>query len=136
MLFGEWCAARHSLGYNVLPDWFLLFDVYDRSSGRFWSTSRRNALVAEAGLFTVPLVSSGCATLDAFNGFLLVANLNALFDRFLISFDDAGHLLISPRLSQSDLHGLGIYPSMTLRWLAREHHPYLRWHRARFLLGA
>ena len=41
--------------------------------------------------------------LDAFNGFLLVANLDALFDRFLISFDDAGHLLTSPRLLPSDL---------------------------------
>ena len=30
ILFGEWCAARHSLDYVTLPDWFLLFDVYDR----------------------------------------------------------------------------------------------------------
>ncbi|MGC3579948.1 HNH endonuclease [Pseudomonas aeruginosa] len=74
--------------------------------------------------------------LDAFNGFLLVANLDALFDRFLISFDDAGHLLISARLSPDDLHGLGIHPEMTLRWLAREHRHYLQWHRERFLLGA
>src|SRR5690606_68578 len=44
--------------------------------------------------------------LDAFNGFLLAANLDALFDRFLISFDDAGYLLISARLSPDDLHGL------------------------------
>ncbi|ALD91668.1 putative restriction endonuclease [Cupriavidus gilardii CR3] len=74
--------------------------------------------------------------LDAFNGFLLVANLDALFDRFLISFDDTGHLLSSARLSQSDLHELGIHPRMMLRWLASEHQPYLQWHRARFLLGA
>ncbi|WP_444437553.1 HNH endonuclease [Pseudomonas sp. A6] len=74
--------------------------------------------------------------LDAFNGFLLVANLDALFDRFLISFDDAGHLLISARLSPDDLHGLGIHPEMTLRWLASEHRHYLQWHRERFLLGA
>ncbi|WP_257945770.1 RNA ligase family protein, partial [Pseudomonas plecoglossicida] len=53
-LFGEWCAARHSLDYGTLPDWFLLFDVYDRSTGRFWSTVRRDALAAEAGLATVP----------------------------------------------------------------------------------
>ncbi len=65
MLFGEWCAARHSLNYDTLPDWFLLFDVYDRSRRRFWSTSRRNALASEAGLFTVPLVSSGSITLAA-----------------------------------------------------------------------
>lgn len=74
--------------------------------------------------------------LDAFNGFLLVANLDALFDRFLISFDDTGSLLTSARLSQSDLHGLGIHPGMTLRWLANEHRHYLQWHRERFLLGA
>lgn len=65
MLFGEWCAARHSLDYDTLPDWFLLFDVYDRSKRRFWSTSRRNALASEAGLFTVPRVSSGRTTLAA-----------------------------------------------------------------------
>ena len=65
ILFGEWCAARHSLDYAALPDWFLLFDVYDRSKRRFWSTSRRNALASEAGLFTVPRVSSGRTTLAA-----------------------------------------------------------------------
>lgn len=73
--------------------------------------------------------------LDAFNGFLLVANLDALFDRLLISFDDTGHLLTSARLSPSDLRGLGIHPGMTLRWLACEHRQYLQWHRERFLLG-
>ena len=31
ILFGEWCAARHSLDYQCLPDWWLLFDVYDRN---------------------------------------------------------------------------------------------------------
>ena len=40
--FGEWCAARHSLDYAALPDWFLLFDVYDRAAGRFWSSTRCN----------------------------------------------------------------------------------------------
>lgn len=63
MLFGEWCAARHSLGYDRLPDWFLLFDVYDRSQGRFWSAPRRNALAAMLGLATVPRLLEGCFTL-------------------------------------------------------------------------
>ncbi len=59
LLFGEWCAARHSLDYAMLPDWFLLFDVYDRSSGKFWSSTRRNALAAQAGLKRVPQVFCG-----------------------------------------------------------------------------
>ena len=63
ILFGEWCAARHSLDYSALPDWFLLFDVYDRSSGKFWSTRRRNAMAANTGLAVVPELSHTKVTL-------------------------------------------------------------------------
>lgn len=63
ILFGEWCAARHSFGYDSLPDWLLLFDVYDRDQRGFWSTARRNALAATAGLSTVPQVARGKFTL-------------------------------------------------------------------------
>lgn len=59
ILFGEWCAARHSLDYDHLSDWFLLFDVYDRLAQKFWSTPRRNALAAFLGLQTVPLLLVG-----------------------------------------------------------------------------
>lgn len=63
IIFGEWCAARHSLDYAMLPDWFLLFDVYDRTADRFWSSARRNVLARSAGLVTVPQVLHGKATL-------------------------------------------------------------------------
>lgn len=62
ILFGEWCAARHSLDYVKLEDWFLLFDVYDRLVKRFWSSARRNALARHAGLVTVPQVLHGKTT--------------------------------------------------------------------------
>lgn len=65
ILFGEWCAARHSLDYSNLPDWYLLFDVYDRQHGKFWSVRRRNALAAEANLTTVPHILTGHTTLSA-----------------------------------------------------------------------
>lgn len=59
VVFGEWCAARHSLGYSALPDWWLLFDVYDRQAQRFWSSARRDALARELGVTTVPRVDNG-----------------------------------------------------------------------------
>lgn len=65
IIFGEWCAARHSLDYSALPDWFLLFDVYDCAVGRFWSTTRRNWLAKAACLVTVPEVFHGRTTLSA-----------------------------------------------------------------------
>lgn len=75
---------------------------------------------------------SDAERLDVFNGFLLTANLDALFDRFLISFDEVGRLLTSPVLAMDDLHRLGVVPNMTLRWLAPDHQRYLTYHRSRF----
>ena len=71
--------------------------------------------------------------LDVFNGFLLCANLDALFDRFLISFDEQGVLLIAPALAGIDLQPLGISSGMKLRWVNALHQPYLAMHRSRLL---
>jgi putative restriction endonuclease len=76
--------------------------------------------------------ASDAERLDVFNGFLLVANLDALFDRFLVSFDDAGRLLISSLLSTDARGQLGLQPSMMLRWLSDAHRVYLAWHRLQF----
>jgi hypothetical protein len=75
-----------------------------------------------------------CATdaerLDVYNGFLLSANLDALFDSYLISFDSAGLLAICPTLSADAREELGLAPGMRLRWVAQQHMPYLAFHRA------
>ena len=57
--FGEWCAAKHSLEYHSLPDWFLLFDIYDRSANMFWSVAKRNEFAKETGLTTVQQILKG-----------------------------------------------------------------------------
>ena len=54
VLFGEWCFAQHSVPYTRLPDWFLLFDVYDMTRGEFWCTQRRNDLAQRLALSVVP----------------------------------------------------------------------------------
>lgn len=63
ILFGEWCAARHSLDYESLPDWLVVFDVYDRAAQRFWSSQRRNALAETLGLVVAPTLYEGKASL-------------------------------------------------------------------------
>lgn len=65
ILFGEWCAARHSLDYDRLPDWFLAFDVYDRTARKFWSSPRRDALAESLDVSVVPAVYRGRTDLDA-----------------------------------------------------------------------
>ena len=77
--------------------------------------------------------ASDTERLDVFNGFLLSANLDALFDRFLISFDVDGGLMIASSIPDSARARLGLIGSLRLRWLAPEHSGYLQFHRARFL---
>lgn len=63
ILFGEWAAATHSIVYDRLPDFFLVFDIYDRLEGRFWSTRRRDILAEQNGLALVPTIGAGHFTL-------------------------------------------------------------------------
>ncbi len=56
IIFGEWCAAKHSISYTELPDWFLVFDVYDQKFGKFWSVKERNYLAEFFGFSTVPML--------------------------------------------------------------------------------
>ncbi len=77
-----------------------------------------------------------CATdaerLDVFNGLLLTANLDALFDRYLISFDIEGGMLVSPRIPSQDFATLRLDERPRLRWIADEHQRYLAYHRVKF----
>lgn len=58
--------------------------------------------------------SSDEERLSADNGIALVATLDALFDAFLISFDQDGGIVISSRLSADDLRKLRITETMKL----------------------
>ncbi len=68
--------------------------------------------------------------IDPYNGFLLEARFDALFDSGLISFSDSGELISSPRLSDSDASRLDLSSSVRIPNLSPRHLPYLRWHRS------
>jgi hypothetical protein len=68
--------------------------------------------------------------LDVYNGFLLSANLDALFDAYLATFLVDGALVISPAVPAPTQAKLGIAPGLRLRWLDGRHLPYLGFHRS------
>ena len=63
ILFGEWCYAQHSVVYDRLPDWFLGFDIYDKSTARFFSCIRRDKILRAIGISQVPKIDRGHFTL-------------------------------------------------------------------------
>lgn len=76
--------------------------------------------------------STDAERLDVYNGFLLSANLDALFDSFRISFTNDGELLVSDQIAHPDRERLGLDVPMRLRWMAPPHAAYLEFHRHRF----
>ncbi len=74
--------------------------------------------------------SSNAERLDRFNGLLLTASIDKLFDKGLISFDDQGCLLTKEDLPSEHLHLLGLSPQSRLRAVPDRLRPYLADHRS------
>lgn len=73
--------------------------------------------------------SSNDERLDEFNGLLLAASVDRLFDAGLISFDARGSLLVSDRLSDDDLERVGLSRESKLAFIFEKHKLYLHAHR-------
>ena len=76
--------------------------------------------------------------LDGENGFLLTPNIDALFDRGFISFEDEGHLLVSPVADRQVLHLLGVPVDRTVNvgQFTQGQKKYLAYHRREVFLEA
>lgn len=72
--------------------------------------------------------------LNVMNGLLLAPHLDAAFDAGLISFQDDGAIVISPKLTAADQALLGLSAAMKLATLSVEHVPRLAWHRKNLLV--
>lgn len=69
ILFGEWCYATHSICYDALPDWFVGFDILEKKSNRFLNVPKRNLMMNQIGISTVPLLGKGTFTLEQLKNF-------------------------------------------------------------------
>ncbi|TGV78834.1 HNH endonuclease, partial [Mesorhizobium sp. M00.F.Ca.ET.149.01.1.1] len=76
--------------------------------------------------------ASNAERLDPFNGLLLCAHIDALFDRNLITFEDDGLIKISSLLSAENRARLGLDPACRISGLDMRHRPFLAHHRSRF----
>lgn len=121
ILFGEWLAAAHSLEYSTLPDYFLVFDVYDKNARRFWNTTRRNALALQLGLRHIHQIGARHYRLDALR--LMLVSIQSAYrvggcEGFYLRHEDKNWLLARAKLVHPDfIQGIGEHwRSRALRW--------------------
>jgi putative restriction endonuclease len=73
--------------------------------------------------------------LDPDNGLLLAVHIDGLFDGGLISFDDAGLIILSNRLTEDHLRCFGISADLHIWNLTPGHREYLKYHRSKYGLS-
>lgn len=59
IMYGEWMYAKHSIYYDLLPHYFMEFDVLDRKTGKFLDTLLRHELLKDLPISHVPVLASG-----------------------------------------------------------------------------
>lgn len=149
--------ARRFIRYGELDDRDLLGDLSEIRKGKISKTEKQRLASARIGQgeFRNSLLRlwrqcpvTGCANqallrashikpwrccsnwerLDPYNGILLSPNVDAAFDRGLLSFGGDGKILISEEFSLKDSYALGIKKGVRIS-IDKEHKQYLSFHR-------
>ena len=57
--YGELMRCIHTVEYNKLPDWWLVFDIFDLKTNNYWPWWQVKEVCNNAGLYTVPFIYEG-----------------------------------------------------------------------------
>lgn len=78
IIFGEWVYLKHSINYTKLPDYFIAYDIYDRSNDVFLSRPECENMLKHTTLHMTPIIYSGKANIDKLKG--LVNSESSYYD--------------------------------------------------------
>lgn len=72
IMYGEWMYAKHTVFYDLLPHYFMEFDIYDKEKQIFLSTNKRKELLADYPfVFSVRILKEGTVnSLDELKSYL------------------------------------------------------------------
>lgn len=59
ILYGEWVHAKHAIGYDQLPDWFIAYDIYDKKTKKFFSRQKLEEALENTTVPIIPKIFEG-----------------------------------------------------------------------------
>lgn len=59
VLYGEWMWALHGIHYDKLPDWFIVYDIFDLNYKKYLSPNIRRKILEDIGFVNIPLLHKG-----------------------------------------------------------------------------
>jgi hypothetical protein len=63
-VYGEWLYARHTIEYDLLPEYFIAYDIYSPVEKTFLCTDVYRDLLTAAGFTVIPRLSVGPITVE------------------------------------------------------------------------
>jgi atypical dual specificity phosphatase len=64
IMYGEWLYMKHSINYTMLPDYFIMFDLYDRDTNTFFSRDTVENIIENTSISLARTLFTGSATID------------------------------------------------------------------------
>jgi hypothetical protein len=61
-VYGEWMYAQHSVEYDLLPDLWIPYDIYNPDTQQFICPNKSREVLTEAGFHVAPLIQKGMLT--------------------------------------------------------------------------
>lgn len=56
IIYGEWCTVKHSIYYDKLPDYFVVFDIFNKRNEKFLSRKAIEKKLLDTDLKLVPFI--------------------------------------------------------------------------------
>lgn len=98
VVYGEWMFAKHTVFYDLLPHYFLEFDVYDRLNDVYLSTPARKRLLKELPISSVLVLHKGKIKQDAMERLVRPSYFKTGNWREKLCVE-ANHALVDPELA-------------------------------------
>lgn len=105
IIYGEWVVAKHSIHYTMLPSKFILFDIYDRTTDKFFSRSKVEELINGTTFVLINKIAEGFFNLNQLRK--LAQSPSVYYDGpvegiYVRAFDDVQYLKYRGKIVRSD----------------------------------
>lgn len=133
IMYGEWMSSLHSIYYDILPSYFLEFDIYDKDKRVFLATLERQSLLKDYPFIeSVPIVYTANKfdlKFEKFKSFInqskFISNdhLNSL--RQAIKFKKLNYVKFIKKIDQTNL-AEGLYVKWEEKGIVKGRYKYVR----------
>lgn len=93
IMYGEWLYAVHTLRYNRLTHYFMEFDILDKENMKFLSNDKRQSLLGNSGIQSVPVLHKGAVkSMKQLVSLITTSNFGGPMEGLYLKIEEDGYV--------------------------------------------